>query len=435
MLTTPFLTNIDPQAAVKGSRDPLGVQAIWSRLGRHVVGNLTTVSTSPRDFTTTILGYYFAERIAGEKDSDGDLNVFLRWEQLAGHARYRVNGDGRLRGIERVKRCWNEGGKIRLAADASGQILSNQKTYGLWGLYTGPARASGLLMDEPTRLSPAARELVEQVYLPAFTAAGLKNGDRVVELLAVSRSNLDYDGKDQSFLKGVGKVLAPTLTARERGLFREHLLLGRAVDQTEGRQDIVATILEESLTDGLWENSPAAIRHLAKRCRTRGPAGIAAAERLENIRAVEQLLAPATALFDLVLGSDGQPLPDLAGTVKRQWGGKLATVTLGLLEPQERELRDTSGATESGERWIELAKALSKGGYDRAIELLLAQNASVMKLRGSAGPWVELDRRRIRVKYRDDNLGDLPARQDLSELWRHSYFLDALGAMAHELRT
>jgi len=43
------VTDLDSRAAVKGSRDPLGIQAIWTRLGRHVVGNLTTVSNSVRD--------------------------------------------------------------------------------------------------------------------------------------------------------------------------------------------------------------------------------------------------------------------------------------------------------------------------------------------------------------------------------------------------
>jgi hypothetical protein len=57
VLMAPFLTDIDPQAAVKGSRDPLSLQTIWARLGRHVVGKLTTVSTSVRDFTTLVLGY------------------------------------------------------------------------------------------------------------------------------------------------------------------------------------------------------------------------------------------------------------------------------------------------------------------------------------------------------------------------------------------
>ena len=38
MLTVPFLTDLDPQLAVKGSRDPLGVQTVWARLGRHRKG-------------------------------------------------------------------------------------------------------------------------------------------------------------------------------------------------------------------------------------------------------------------------------------------------------------------------------------------------------------------------------------------------------------
>jgi len=61
MLSVPVLSELDSRAAVKGSRDPLGIQRIWTRLGRHVVGNLTTVSDSVRDFTTLLLGYYLAE--------------------------------------------------------------------------------------------------------------------------------------------------------------------------------------------------------------------------------------------------------------------------------------------------------------------------------------------------------------------------------------
>ena len=91
MLTTPFLTDLDSRAAVKGSRDPLGIQSIWTRLGRHVVGNLTTVSDSIRDFTTLLLGYYFAERLSNESGPGSELAVFLRWEQLAAYARAAIN--------------------------------------------------------------------------------------------------------------------------------------------------------------------------------------------------------------------------------------------------------------------------------------------------------------------------------------------------------
>ena len=31
----PFLTLEDPNAKIKGSRDPLGVQPIWAAFGRH----------------------------------------------------------------------------------------------------------------------------------------------------------------------------------------------------------------------------------------------------------------------------------------------------------------------------------------------------------------------------------------------------------------
>jgi hypothetical protein len=62
MQMLPFLTQLDSRAAIKGLRGPVGVQTIWTRLGRQVVGNLTTVSNSVRDFTVLLLGYYFAER-------------------------------------------------------------------------------------------------------------------------------------------------------------------------------------------------------------------------------------------------------------------------------------------------------------------------------------------------------------------------------------
>ena len=53
---TPFLTLEDPNAKIKGSRDPLAVQPIWAAFGWHVVTNLTTQSTSVRGFTTLLLG-------------------------------------------------------------------------------------------------------------------------------------------------------------------------------------------------------------------------------------------------------------------------------------------------------------------------------------------------------------------------------------------
>src|SRR5262245_52467419 len=160
MLGVPFLTDLDSRAAVKGSRDPLGIQQIWTRLGRRVIGNLTTVSNSLRDFTTLLLGYYFAERLADELGTDSELATLLNWERLAAYARVTASKDLAFRGTERVQKNLAEGPRVTISDERSHQNLGDQKTYGLWGLYTMPARASGLVDGDPARLTPSARELV-----------------------------------------------------------------------------------------------------------------------------------------------------------------------------------------------------------------------------------------------------------------------------------
>ena len=211
-----FLTDLDPQLQIKGSRDPLGVQTIWVRLGRQVIGNLTTVSTSVRDFTTLLLGYYFAERVAREFGGDGDIAVFLRWEQLAAYARGEINSDWSFRGVLRVKKNLQDGARFRLGIDPSCQILSNQKTYGLWGLYTVPATASGLVEGDPKRLTVAGRELVEKVYLPVFTQCGFRNADEVTRRLAKAKTEIDGGKADRKLVQTIAKVLDRRISSRER---------------------------------------------------------------------------------------------------------------------------------------------------------------------------------------------------------------------------
>ena len=79
-----FLTLEDPRAKVQGSRDPLGVQPIWSRFGREVVTNLTTVSRAVRGFAVTLLGRYFGEHLVEESRATEDdaCQIFLRLEQV-----------------------------------------------------------------------------------------------------------------------------------------------------------------------------------------------------------------------------------------------------------------------------------------------------------------------------------------------------------------
>lgn len=432
-LTVPFLTDLDPQAAVKGSRDPLGIQTIWARLGRHVVGNLTTVSTSVRDFTTLILGYYFAERVASEFGGDGDLPVFLRWEQLAAYARGEINGDWSFRGVERVKKNLQDGAHVRLGTNAMAQILSNQKTYGLWGLYTVPARSSGLVEGNPTRLTAVGRQLVEQLYLPIVTRCGLRNADAITARLAKPWSDLAPRMADRRMLQAIAKVLDKRINSAEREVYRSHLLLGGPLDRTAGGQALLAAAMDSTLDDQEWTLSSSRVRNLAKQCRVQGGAGAAVAERLERIHSSELLLAPAAAIFGLILSSDGQTIAELSRVVRRQWGSSVRTIDVNAVASLETELRDSTGEPESGKRWVQIAHTLASGDYEQAIGLLMEQNSSVMKYRAGSAPWVDVTNGRLRVKFRDDG-AELPKGAALPEYWRHSYFLDSLRSIALALR-
>jgi hypothetical protein len=433
MTVGPFLTDIDPQAAVKGSRDPLGIQPIWTRLGRRVVGNLTTVSTSVRDFTTTILGYYFAERVAAEEHGDGDLAVFLRWEQLASYARGGINNDWEFRGTERAKKNFNEGGKIRLGTDSSALILSDQKTYGLWGLYSVPSRSSSLLAGDPTRVTALVRKFIEEEYLPTLSGKGRGDASEIVSVLTRKSPELRPLDRDRPLFQVVGRGLQRRLSTRERAFYWEHLVEGGPEDRTQGAQRLLVEALKSTFDVEDWSLEPTVIRHLAKRCRAQRGRGADVADFLDRICVAELLLAPAARLFMLLLCSDGQPPRDIAFAVRKQWGPRVVSIDPNTIEGIRGEFGDAQGEYTSSERWVRLAHALASGDYDAALSLLIEQNRAVMLSRGSAAPWVEIRDGKLNVRFLDGAGGQLPTRSELPSLWTNSYFLDSLRTVAMQV--
>lgn len=429
LLDVPFLTDLDSRAAVKGSRDPLGIQSIWTRFGRNVVGNLTTVSNSVRDFTTTLLGYWFAERVAGERGPGSELATFLKWEQLAAYARAGVNGDYEFRGTERVRRNLSEGTRVMLSDMPAHQILSNQKTYGLWGLYTVPARVSSLLEGDPSRLTPSARVFVERHCLPVLAAGGGRDARRICEFLSRTSVRVDLDGADAEMVGAVAKALRSRLSAEERQFYTYHLLQGGPQDTTAGRQRQLAELLRDSLEDPAFAWSPAAVGHLAKAATRRGSDWETLAYHLSRIRTCESVLAPVSAVFIYLLGFDGRAPDFVSRRLKDAWGKGLRTVDAAAFAELKGEIGANDGP--AGERWGGIATALADGDYGRLIELLLAQNADVMSQRGGA-PWIERRAGRLYVRFRDEQ-GALPDRTDLPRLWRFSYFLDSLYSVAAQL--
>jgi hypothetical protein len=430
MLRTPFLTDLDSRAAVKGSRDPLGIQQIWTRLGRTVVGNLTTVSNSVRDFTTLLVGYYFTEQLAKDLGVGSELSVFLKWEQLAAYSRAHVNNDYSFRGTEKVRKFLSEDSRVVLSDDRSHQILGNQKIYGLWGLYTMPARASGLVDDDPPRLTPRAIEFVEKHYIPLLEKSCGRDAKRICELLSARQSKIDVDRGHAEVVSAVAKLLQRKLSASEKEFYRFHLLLGGPEDSTAGKQERLAELLAPTLNDKNFTWSLKSVAELSKTAQNRGDEWQSLARDLYRIRTSESVLAPVSALFTYILGLDGKPIASLAERISTEWEGGLKTV----LPDEFRELRGDLGVTDSltADRWIAVADALHAGDYEALVHRLIEQNSQVMAARGGS-PWVELDSGKLRIRFRDEQ-GSLPKRASLSSLWRFPYFLDSMWIMADTLK-
>lgn len=432
MIATPFLTEIDPRSAVRGSRDPLGAQPVWSSFGRRIVGNLTTVSTSVRDFTVALLGYHFIERAEEVGYQGSSLDLFMRWEQLASYARAHVLEETGFRGTDRVHRNLAEDSRVILSAESAHQILGSQKIYGIWGLYSVPARTSGLLELDRPRLTAAAREHAAEAWMPVMVRAGARVEDEIVRLLAKPRASIDCDGQDGRLLTVTAALLGPRLRRMERDFYRAHLAFGGPFDATKGLQRQLVELMGARMLPMDERLSPSYISALAKDARATYGHDSALADHLERIGTIEPLLATCTSLFSWLLTQDGGAIGLLSKQLRREWGGALGHLDatgIAALEPQIAAATNSAGDSAAA-HWIASARALACGAYADAITALVDLNGRVMRVRDKSAPWLELGRdARLKVRFHDER-SQLPAREELPKLWRYSYFLDALRQIA-----
>ena len=411
-----FLTLEDPRAKIQGSRDPLGVQPIWSGFGRRLVSNLTTVSNSVRGFTVLLMGRYFGELLIGNgrAEEQDALSIFLRTEQLCGYARYCIHDAEDTRGIERIRRNLAEGRTVLIDDNADGWILSDQKTYGLWGLFSVAARVSGLLKDGPVGLTDAARDFVEQEYIARLESV-LPQLTRMVQdgaSIEVSKRN--------AVMKAIGAAMPPQLSHNEiefyGGFLRDATLVpGQSAHQ---QQQLLASKLESETDLADWIGRREIVA-LIEAC-NREDSSLARA--LANAARLEALLAPADLIFDHMLTRHGQTPATVARSFRDRWGSQVPN-----LEPSIEELlpdieKWSTHSLATGAKSLD--DALHEGDYEEAIRTLLGWNHEVMSRRNAA-PWVTLSDGALDVRYRGTE-SELPTGDELPFVWRNSYFLNSL---------
>lgn len=421
-----FLTLEDPRAKVQGSRDPLGVQPIWAAAGRTLVTNLTTVTTSVRGFTTLLLGRYAAQRLAEDgtcREQDA-LAIFLRMEQVCAYVRHAGYGvkEG-IRGIERVMKSLSENGRAVPIQDApKGWILSDQKTYGLWGLFSVSARTSGLIPDGPIGVTPLARQFIEDTYW-----SQLKSVEKSLLKLLAAGGTLNTSLKDRIF-QALAKALPEKLTSRERDFYGKALLEASHAELggVAKRQSRLSVIMRKE-TDLDKPIGRATVLALAKAARRTDEE---LARRLLKAARMEATLAPAETFFEHLQMCNGQSPKSVADALATQWGSAVPNLDRDGFAELRPEIETVVGTEIAGV--IERCDtALGSGRYEAAIEALLDWNRLVMAAR-KAPPWLREQSGRIDVRYRSAGR-ILPTAKDLPDLWRNSYFLDALKEITREL--
>ena len=421
----PFLTKLDPNAQIKGSRDPLGVQGIWTGLGRRIVSNLTTVSTSVSDFAATMLGYAFVEQLEGDHSA---VDVFLRWEQWAAYSRIHWQPNSFVRGIERVRAKLAEDSKVVISASRQHQILSNQKTYGLWGLYSMPSRESGLIEPRAPKLTEEARHFVESKYWPRLGPVAGHRAKKLIEALSRRKCTIDLKGAHKPLTCSIADLLGtpphPRFTADEREFFARHLLY-----RTPQQQHAVETMPSE-LSQGRAAMTPALLQSWSRRAERKDED---LAVRLHHILVAESVLAPMACLFSRLLGCDGRALRDAVADLDKEWGPAFKNLDLDTFEDLRGAIREAAGKRQDSDlKWLAVAHAMQEADYKSVIRLLGEINASVMAQRGGSR-WISIENGRIQV-HAFEAPRPLPAAINLPHLWEHSYFLDSLAIVTATLQ-
>lgn len=199
-----FLSALDPNYRLKGSRDPLGFQSLWAAAGHKAVKHLSTVSSNLKDFMILCYGIHFY----GERDPKGFIPFFLKLEQVFAYARRIHNNDTSFNGIEFINKKVTDS---QFHISLKDSILSNQRTYGIYGKYIRPMRDMGITNDTnfPSVMESALSKTERNLVFNLVDKLLVENGQRIT----LSKDELIPFAE-----------LLKELTFEERNLFREYIL-------------------------------------------------------------------------------------------------------------------------------------------------------------------------------------------------------------------
>ena len=409
-----FLSLLDDRARPKGSRDPLGFEMVWTHFGRRVVGNLTTITSSWKIFAVGLLGFHWCNQLCRDVNPVDRQRIlqqhFLRYEQLAAYLRSSAD-DHEIMGITRVRKRLGKGDRtISIGIDQQSLILSDQVSYGIWGLYSTALRETGLVrgdLRESTESGLAIVRLIEDGLTRKGEGLGIDWYWRFLrgQRKAVAASDLERENTRFVGAISAGRVRDALIAALLRGsgehrcqlaLYESCRALDPAVLKDAGLGPLVATLGQQTDSPELRE-------------------------ALENISQIERLLVTANVLFNYLRRQDGESLAAMASAIDRIY-------RLDFL-PDGPEL----AGVPYGADLDALRTRLRSGDTLAALRGLLEMNKKIMAGRGGAA-WVEESSDgtlRVRVKA---ETAHLPPIEELQSRWDYDYFLRSYARIAAQER-
>ncbi len=363
-----FLSLQDPRELPKGSRDPLGFEVIWTRYGRKIVSNLTTITGSIEEFLTALYGFYLSQA----EDEEEQRHCFLRYEQLAGYLREYVNRHGNnkggfVRGVTRVSARLSELESdntkvLTLSPGKRDMILSNQTAYGLWGLYSTALDISGLIKSRS--VTAQGEELAKAM---AESDSGLQDflRSKITDDATLSLDEI--------------KNFADSFVSLLHGEFRLSLLRILLRGKESSLQTELFDYLD-NLDDEKWKQVQENAWYLTQ---LRSNMSAQLNNVLEDIVHVDMTLWLCNKLFEYLR------LP--------QWADESLENIVAEIERQDPKLVLSELPSGFDDDLKTFRIKWNKQEYHQAIETLLRRHAKVMEKRGGA-PWAEMTSKGMKIR-------------------------------------
>jgi hypothetical protein len=308
-------------------------------------------------------------------------------------------------GITRIRQRMDDSSfRITLGLSTEQLILSDQATYGLWGLYSSAMRESGLISGNDRAVTAKGMLIVDAIIKRLGDA-----GNEIKTLLETKKPfNRDkFDHLAGQFMSAIHhkSVQQPLLEALMAG------------DERQGVQGELWSITRSLFNNS--ENKPRTFIDFIEQVLSSNPSELLSS-RLRDILDIERLLVAVNNLFHYCRRLDGEQIDDVIKELyQKQYQFNYLPESLpGDDFPKREPLKN-------------LLNSLRNNDMSSVLAEIFLLNKEVMQQRSGA-PWVELEAgKTVRAKVKSET-AELRTQQDLEQSWDYDYFLGSFFSIASQ---